>query len=523
MNPADLSSAYEKLKKDVEIGALMHEALLMGQLPKQVPGLSVAMSTTPSRIIDGDFFEFYSPTEDRLDIVLGDVMGKGIPAALMGTVLKTQLIRYAMPPAIPLHFDKVGGWHHEVLSIADILSRVQQAVNSELMKLEYFVSLIYGRFDIRQRLFSFVDCGFTKPIFFKSAVNKAEFYKGSNFPLGMVAEDHFQTVKIAFDVGDVFVFYSDGVTEARSKEGELFGAERVRALVEQFGHLNAEALQEQIKGAVQAFQADLDFQDDISLIVIKIEPLPSPKVQEFRFQAHLAELDTVRRTLHREALNFGATAKDADEVVLAINEVFCNIVEHGYQSQAGDILISLKADSSGLHIEVADQGESFNPLTLQQREERGERGYGWVIIQNLVDEAIYVPKLTASGWNHLHLHKKFYSGNAFMEIAHAIQGPHLIITPLGQNLDAQETPDFKEKVFKILDQSQAPYVIFDLKELQFIDSSGLGCFLSILRRLNAKGIRLRLTHLTDPVKSLFELVLMHKIFEITPDLEGALK
>ena len=101
-----------------------------------------------------------------------------------------------------------------------------------------------------------------------------------------------------------------------------------------------------------------------------------------------------------------------------------------------------------------------------------------------------------------------------MEIAHTTQEESLIITPRGQHLDAHETPEFKEKVFKLIDQSQASHVILDLHELQFVDSSGLGCFLSILRHLNAQGKRLRLTHLTDPVRSLFELVLMHKIFDI---------
>lgn len=102
-----------------------------------------------------------------------------------------------------------------------------------------------------------------------------------------------------------------------------------------------------------------------------------------------------------------------------------------------------------------------------------------------------------------------------MELAHVLKKEQLIITPLGQNLDAHETPEFKEKVFHLLDQHPVPCVIFDLKELQFIDSSGLGCFLSILRRLNGQGTHLSLTRLTPPVRSLFELVLMHKIFNIT--------
>jgi anti-anti-sigma factor len=110
-----------------------------------------------------------------------------------------------------------------------------------------------------------------------------------------------------------------------------------------------------------------------------------------------------------------------------------------------------------------------------------------------------------------------------MEISHLVQDRALIITPLGEHLDARESSEFKEKIFELLDQTTPPRVIFDFKKLQFIDSSGLGCLLSILRKLNSRGTPLKLANLSEPVRSLFELVLMHKIFDIAPDLGAALK
>lgn len=408
MSPNELEKAYHRLKQEVEVGAALHEALLKGQLPKQVPGLSVALSTIPSAAIDGDFFEFYSPSEEQLDIVLGDVMGKGIPAALMGTVIKTQLVRYAMPPAMPFHFDQSGGWHEAILPIEDILSRVHRAINQELIKLEYFVSLIYGRFDLKHRLFSFVDCGFTKPIIYRAAEGQAHFYKGDNFPLGIVPEDHFRPVYLPFMPGDIFLFYSDGMTEARSKEGELFGSERIKDLVEKNGSCSAEVLHAKLQEAVLKFQKADNFQDDLSLIVVKIEPLPTASLKELHFTADLSTLEALRTHLHEVLLSCGTPSKIAQELTLAINEIFCNIVEHGYQGKSGEVKIQIEPSPEGVSVKVADQGIAFNPLALNQKKGLSDRGQGWVIIQKLIDEALYVPKVGERGWNQLRLWKSYY-------------------------------------------------------------------------------------------------------------------
>ncbi len=89
-----------------------------------------------------------------------------------------------------------------------------------------------------------------------------------------------------------------------------------------------------------------------------------------------------------------------------------------------------------------------------------------------------------------------------------------IITIGSVGLDAKDAPIFKQKMIDLINQSDAKYVVFDLKNLKFIDSSGLGSFLSILRVLNAKKGDLKLACMNETVRTMFELVSMHKIFEI---------
>jgi anti-anti-sigma factor len=212
------------------------------------------------------------------------------------------------------------------------------------------------------------------------------------------------------------------------------------------------------------------------------------------------------------------------DLKLAINEIFCNIVKHGYRKGIHrPVLIEIVPEPEGLKINISDQGDAFDPHKILEPSLFGDRddGYGWYLIRQLVDQVFYVPKSAEEGWNHLSLFKKYCYEEERMELIHAADQDLLVITPMGDSLDAKETPDFKEAVLKLIDENQSRYVVFDLKELQFVDSSGLGSFLSILRRLNADGGELKLCNMNKSVRSMFELVSMHKIFDILPSVDEA--
>ncbi len=99
----------------------------------------------------------------------------------------------------------------------------------------------------------------------------------------------------------------------------------------------------------------------------------------------------------------------------------------------------------------------------------------------------------------------------------------LIITPNMEVLDALASLEFKQKVMDLIQAKASKNVVFDLHQLQFIDSSGLGSFLSVLRTLHGHGGDLKLARLNRPVRTVFELVSMHKIFEIFNSTDEAIK
>ena len=106
-----------------------------------------------------------------------------------------------------------------------------------------------------------------------------------------------------------------------------------------------------------------------------------------------------------------------------------------------------------------------------------------------------------------------------MDITHQREQQVIVINLEGENLDAKEAPRFKEEVTRLVSDERVDNLVFNLRDLQFIDSSGLGSFLSVLRHVNNRGGDLKLACMTKPIRTMFEVVRMHKLFEIFNNVE----
>ena len=110
-----------------------------------------------------------------------------------------------------------------------------------------------------------------------------------------------------------------------------------------------------------------------------------------------------------------------------------------------------------------------------------------------------------------------------MEIQHFIQDKVLIITPVERRFDVISSPQLKEKILELIDKTHIQEIIFDLHHINFIDSAGLVCFLSIWKKLNNKTGNVKFASLTPPVKQIIELVLLNRVFDIYDNVEDAIK
>ncbi len=524
-----LKETHEGLTHELKLGARIHEQLLIGKIPQKIPGIVIDALSYPSKEIDGDFYEFYQPNKRYIDLVLGDVMGKGISASLVGTAVKMQLIRFALPFPYQQSYEKAIGWQSNQLPPQEVISHVHCEITDSLIDLEYFVSLLYGRFDLQYMTFTYVDCGSTKPIHFKAKEKTATPLEGNNFPLGVISKTSYTSITTTFSNEDIFVFYSDGVTEARSPSNEFFGIERLTQLVLKNNTLPASELISLIKQTVFDFTQKEKLDDDLTVVIVKIDDLTQPEpplVTSSEFQCSLSQLSAVRELVKNLCLQApGDNIRLAGEMQLVINEAFCNVVRHGgLETPESMITIKGELQKDGVFIEMTDHGKPYHPSLIEEPKFDGnnESGYGWHLIKELTDKITYTRESSLNKNNRLSFYKSYYFGDSQMQIKHEKRGKILVITPEGESLDAKGAPQFKESVIELINDNQSGCVVFDLNHLQFIDSSGLGSFLSVLRLLNSQNGDLKLSNLNKPIRTMFELVKMHKIFEIFNSTDDAI-
>lgn len=384
-------------KREVEIGSRIQRTLLLGQMPEHLPGMQIGVLTVPSQQIDGDFYDFYQHSEHCLDMVVGDVMGKGVPAALFAAATKSQFLRALShlasnldPGALP--------------QPEDIVSFVHAEMTSQFIGLESFETLCYARFDLGRQCIEFVDCGHTATIQYSARDNACRKLQGDNMPLGFSEREVYKQVSAPFEPGDVFFFYSDGVTEAQDVNDELFGTDRLTALVQTHGRLAPQDLVDLVRREVVAYSGAETFADDLTCVAVRIGKPPTAPTHVFAERiAHqatevagdLAELTSIWAFVRRFCQDLPQPVVDEDgafHLELAVVEAASNIMKHAYEDRPdGRIQIEASAYTDAVTIQMYYQGEFFDPGRADPPAFDGtkESGFGLYIIAQSVDHVSY--------------------------------------------------------------------------------------------------------------------------------------
>jgi PAS domain S-box-containing protein len=382
---AELAQARER---EAEIGFRIQQTLLLDEPPRDVPGLRVAALTVPSQRIDGDFYVFFKHPDQRLDIIVGDVMGKGVPAALLGAATKSHLIEALS------HLTALAK-NGKLPEPKEIVTLAHAEVARHLINLESFVTLCYARLDLNKRNLDLVDCGHTGIIHLHSETGLCEMVHGDNLPLGIREGEIFNQISVPFESGDLLLFYSDGVTEARNFAGELFGVDRLLSCVTTNGKLEPEALVEAIRKATVTFSGSGRLIDDLTCVALKIEEPPLALARaEIEIRSDLKELSRARefvRTFCRH-LPSPVNEDSVGALELAVNEAASNIMKHAYHGRT-DQWVRLEAEAfpNQISFRLHHLGDPFEPSAVSPPALDGsqESGFGMYLITQCVDEVRY--------------------------------------------------------------------------------------------------------------------------------------
>lgn len=238
----------------LEQDLLMAREIQQRLLPKESPtieGFELAGMSYPAREVGGDYFDFIKISEHLWGITVGDVSGKGIPAALLMSNLQATLRGQAFTQQ----------------SIKECVKNANYLLylNTDPEK---FATLLYGLLDSKSRTFTYVNAGHNYPLYLNQKGQFQELITGGPL-LGMLPEAIYEEGQIHLQQEDILIIYSDGVTEAENELGELYGERRLRKLIQKNRHLGAAQFIKTIYNEISQFVGSKNFSDDITIVALR--------------------------------------------------------------------------------------------------------------------------------------------------------------------------------------------------------------------------------------------------------------
>jgi len=241
----------KRLERDLELARELQFRLLPQSLPK-LPHLELAAKFAPARAIGGDLYDFVSYSLSRTALVIGDVSGKGAPAAIYAALVSGILRSHAPIEPVP----------------AEMLRAVNFSLGERRIDGQ-FVSLIYAVWDDEQQTLQVANSGLPRPLYWHD--DKIEVIEATGLPLGLFDDADYDEFTFNAKPGDKFVFFSDGILDARNEAGDLFGRSRVEQIVANSDGVSAEGLVNSLFDAVAEHAAGVETFDDQTVVVIKVK------------------------------------------------------------------------------------------------------------------------------------------------------------------------------------------------------------------------------------------------------------
>ncbi|MSM38112.1 MAG: SpoIIE family protein phosphatase [Geobacter sp.] len=244
-----------RVLRDMEIAKQIQLSLLPATLPV-VQGLQLASRCIPAAHVGGDYFDFFVRESGLVDLVIADVSGHNVGAALI--MVETRSVLRAQGQAAG--------------TASDVLNVLNRLLYEDLTRAELFVTMFYATYWAETRRLSYASAGHNKPLLIRGGNSEPAVVEldAEGLILGVRMEVLFEEKSLVLEIGDVLLFYTDGITEATNSTGELFGELRLAEQVALLRDAGPEEIIEGVLTAAQRFTGTQGFSDDVSLVVVKV-------------------------------------------------------------------------------------------------------------------------------------------------------------------------------------------------------------------------------------------------------------
>ena len=379
------TAANERIKSELSIANNIQQSM-MPKTHQPLPDRSdidIYASLVPAKEVGGDLFDYYL-YHNKLCFIVGDVSGKGIPAALY--------------MAMTMRVFRIACRHHinSAHEIAEAMGRTLAENNESNM----FITAFIGVLDLETNKLGYCNAGHNQPLMVYPDGHCSLLQSESNIPLGILEHFDYEGDSMDFLVGTKMLVYTDGLTEAENPQKKQFGEEQLIHTVENLTFLSSREIVTTLDTKVRHFANGAEQSDDLTILCISKQ---APKRTLF-ITNEMSEVTKLKQFMEGAAREFGIPDDIQLSLNLAVEEAVVNVINYAYpKGTEGDIEINitnspipdLSESSTEVIFTIIDQGVPFDPTThdeadtTSELEERQIGGLGIHLIRNIMDRVEY--------------------------------------------------------------------------------------------------------------------------------------
>jgi sigma-B regulation protein RsbU (phosphoserine phosphatase) len=241
-----------QLHMEMEVGKKIQLSLLPAA-PPDVQGVEIAGKLEAASHVGGDYYDYFGHNNDCVTLIIADVSGHSIGAALIMAEARALLRSFSSTE----------------MSTAELLRIVGNLLYEDLGKAELLITLFYARYDHRQRRLTYANAGHTPAILFHGATQTFSELDSEGLIIGVSLNVGFEEREISLQQGDILILHTDGIIESSNHNGELFGIERFKQTISACAHLSPNGIISEVFAALFGFTGKSSLQDDVSIVVMK--------------------------------------------------------------------------------------------------------------------------------------------------------------------------------------------------------------------------------------------------------------
>ena len=395
----ETTSQKASIERDLRIASAIQKGMLPEKFPSKADcdDVQIYASLTPAKEVGGDLFDFYF-RDEKLFFCIGDVSGKGVPAALVMAVTRAQFRTVSAHESMPER----------------IITRLNDTM-SEGNDSNMFVTLFVGVLDLPTGRLRYCNAGHDSPLLIGSGIGMLPC--DSNLPVGVMGDWKFTMQETQIDPGTSIFLYTDGLTEAENIKHDQFTEERILDVAKESlatNNHNPHRLVENMTNAVKDFVNGAEQSDDLTMLAIQY----TKQQLDVRYQRSITLANDVQQVPQlAEFIDHVCEAMGFDELTtmqmnLAIEEAVVNVMNYAYpEGTTGSVNVEVQANDVRLKFVISDSGKHFDPTSVAEAdttlsaEDRSIGGLGIYLVRQLMDSVNYE---RIGGFNVLTLRKKLH-------------------------------------------------------------------------------------------------------------------